>query len=126
MTEKVDGYLIGHLAKMLGIHPQTLRLYEREGFVKPVRIKGNSRLYSVKDVEQIQLILHLTRDLGVNLAGVEIILNMHHKIAQLQHEVEFLRQVLTPHIQKSFEDFEEKLPSQALVKATSRKLVKLR
>ncbi len=122
MAEHADGYLIGHLAKMLGIHPQTLRLYEREGFVKPVRTKGNSRFYSQEDLEQVQLVLHLTRDLGVNLAGVEIILSMHHKITQLQHEVAHLRHVLTTHLQ---EKHPETSSSQALVKATSRKLIKL-
>src|SRR5207253_1258807 len=70
-----------------GIHPQTLRLYEREGLLKPSRTEGNTRLYSEEDLRQLEVILNLTRDLGVNLAGVEIILNMRRKIEQMQAEM---------------------------------------
>jgi MerR family transcriptional regulator/heat shock protein HspR len=78
--------MISVVAQMLSIHPQTLRLYEREGFIKPSRTMGNTRLYSQEDVEQIRTILRLTRDMGVNLAGVEIILNMKEKFEALQAE----------------------------------------
>ena len=72
-------YMISAVAQKYKIHPQTLRLYEREGLLKPSRTDGNTRLYSEEDLEQLETILSLTRDLGVNLAGVEIILNMRRK-----------------------------------------------
>ena len=70
------------------MHPQTLRLYEREGLLKPSRSEGNTRLYTEDDVERLEVILKLTRDLGVNLAGVEIILNMREKMEEMQHQIE--------------------------------------
>jgi MerR family transcriptional regulator/heat shock protein HspR len=76
-------YMISVVAKSYGIHPQTLRLYEREGLLKPSRTEGNTRLYSEEDLRQLEVILNLTRDLGVNLAGVEIILNMRGKMEQM-------------------------------------------
>jgi len=86
--------MISVVSEMLGIHPQTLRLYEREGFIKPKRTGGNTRLYSEDDVEKLELILRLTRELGVNLAGVEVILSMREKMEQMQHEMtETIRQL---------------------------------
>lgn len=84
-------YMISIVSQMLCIHPQTLRLYEREGFVKPSRTDGNTRLYSPRDVERLQLILRLTRELGVNLAGVEVILGMREKMKELQEEIDGLK-----------------------------------
>ena len=81
-------YMISVVSEMLGIHPQTLRLYEREGFIKPKRSGGNTRLYSDDDVEKLEMILRLTRELGVNLAGVEVILSMREKMEQMQSEME--------------------------------------
>ena len=75
-------YMISAVAEQYGVHPQTLRLYEREGLLKPSRSEGNTRLYTAEDVERLEVILHLTRDLGVNLAGVEIILNMREKMGR--------------------------------------------
>ena len=80
-------YMISVVSKAYGIHPQTLRLYEREGLLKPSRTDGNTRLYSEEDLRQLEVILNLTRDLGVNLAGVEIILNMRRKMEQMQREM---------------------------------------
>src|SRR5687767_9311730 len=80
-------YMISVVAKSYGIHPQTLRLYEREGLLKPSRTEGNTRLYSEDDLRQLEVILNLTRDLGVNLAGVEIVLNMRRKMEQMQAEM---------------------------------------
>ena len=73
-------YMISSVAEQYEIHPQTLRLYEREGLLKPSRSDGNTRMYTEADLERLEVILHLTRDLGVNLAGVEIILNMREKM----------------------------------------------
>jgi len=81
-------FMISVVSEMLGIHPQTLRLYEREGFIKPKRSGGNTRLYSEEDVEKLEMILRLTRELGVNLAGVEVILSMREKMEQMQREME--------------------------------------
>jgi MerR family transcriptional regulator/heat shock protein HspR len=80
--------MISSVAEQYEIHPQTLRLYEREGLLKPSRSDGNTRLYTGEDLERLEVILHLTRDLGVNLAGVEIILNMREKMAQMQQQIE--------------------------------------
>src|SRR5207302_3867901 len=81
-------YMISAVAEQYDIHPQTLRLYEREGLLKPSRSDGNTRLYTEEDLERLEVILHLTRDLGVNLAGVEIILNMREKMAEMQTQME--------------------------------------
>jgi MerR family transcriptional regulator, heat shock protein HspR len=81
-------FMISVVSEMLGIHPQTLRLYEREGFIKPRRSGGNTRLYSEEDVEKLELVLRLTRELGVNLAGVEVILSMREKMERMQQEME--------------------------------------
>ena len=81
-------YMISVVSEMLGIHPQTLRIYEREGFIKPLRSGGNTRLYSEDDVERLEMVLRLTRDLGVNLAGVEVILSMREKMEQMQRSLE--------------------------------------
>ncbi len=115
-------FLISRIAKMLDIHPQTLRLYERAGFIKPTRSKGNTRLYSWEDVEQIRVILHLTRDLGVNLAGVEIILRMRRELDQLQREVEELRERLIAQLQQTATP---PSPTRALVLVTQRALSKV-
>jgi MerR family transcriptional regulator, heat shock protein HspR len=81
-------YMISAVAEQYQIHPQTLRLYEREGLLKPSRSDGNTRLYTDQDLERLEVILKLTRDLGVNLAGVEIILNMRERMEQMQHQIE--------------------------------------
>lgn len=97
-------FMISVVSEMLGIHPQTLRLYEREGFIKPKRSTGNTRLYSEEDVEKLEMILRLTRELGVNLAGVEVILSMREKMEQMQQEMEEmilqLREELAREIQR--------------------------
>jgi len=80
--------MISAVAEQYGIHPQTLRLYEREGLLAPSRSEGNTRLYTDDDLERLEVILHLTRDLGVNLAGVEIILNMREKMSAMQKQIE--------------------------------------
>jgi len=87
-------YMISAVAETYGLHPQTLRMYEREGLLKPTRSEGNTRLYTGEDLERLELILSLTRDLGVNLAGVEVILNMRSRMAELQGEMtEFISYV---------------------------------
>jgi MerR family transcriptional regulator/heat shock protein HspR len=95
MREKSKAaYMISSVAEQYGVHPQTLRLYEREGLLKPSRSDGNTRLYTEDDLERLEVILHLTRDLGVNLAGVEIILNMREKMEAMQQQIEEFVQTL--------------------------------
>jgi len=81
-------YMISAVAERYEIHPQTLRLYEREGLLAPSRSDGNTRLYTDEDLERLEVILKLTRELGVNLAGVEIILNMREKMEAMQRQME--------------------------------------
>ncbi|HEX7359508.1 MAG TPA: helix-turn-helix transcriptional regulator [Bryobacteraceae bacterium] len=81
-------YMISAVAEQYEIHPQTLRLYEREGLLRPSRSEGNTRLYTDGDLERLEVILKLTRDLGVNLAGVEIILNMREKMEAMQKQMQ--------------------------------------
>lgn len=95
MREKSKAaFMISSVAEQYGVHPQTLRLYEREGLLKPSRSDGNTRLYTDDDLERLEVILHLTRDLGVNLAGVEIILNMRAKMEAMQGQIEAFVQSL--------------------------------
>jgi len=88
-------YLISVVATMLNIHPQTLRQYEREGLVEPSRTQGRMRLYSQRDIDRMKLILRLTRQMGVNLAGVDIVLQLKEQIDQMQKEIEQLREELS-------------------------------
>jgi MerR family transcriptional regulator/heat shock protein HspR len=91
-------YTISVVAEQYGVHPQTLRLYEREGLIKPSRSAKGTRYYTEEDVERLELILNLTRDLGVNLAGVEIILNMREKMNRMQLEFENFIQYIRENI----------------------------
>ena len=87
-TRGKAGYMISAVSEMYDIHPQTLRLYEREGLLIPSRSEGNTRFYTDEDLETLETILSLTRDLGVNLAGVEIILNMRKRMEEMQKEMQ--------------------------------------
>ena len=116
-------YMISVVAKSYGVHPQTLRLYEREGLLKPSRTEGNTRLYSEDDLRQLEVILNLTRDLGVNLAGVEIVLNMRRKMEQMQAEMnEFVAHVRQELERGAPSGLQEKLD--ALVKAPPATMVR--
>jgi MerR family transcriptional regulator/heat shock protein HspR len=110
-------YMISAVAESYDIHPQTLRLYEREGLLKPSRSEGNTRLYTQEDLERLEVILNLTRDLGVNLAGVEVILNMRQRLEEMQREMqEFIEYVEREYANRSPE-MTQKMHS-ALVKVT--------
>lgn len=104
-------YLISVVAKILAIHPQTLRQYEREGLVEPGRTDGKMRLYSQRDIDKIKMILRLTRDLGVNLAGVDIILRLKDKLDEQDKEIEELR--------LSLEKIKANQPSKSVIKKQS-------
>ena len=89
-------YMISSVAEMYEIHPQTLRLYEREGLLKPSRTEGNTRLYTDEDLGRLEFILTLARDLGVNISGIAVILQMRERMEQMQHEMqEFMRNLQT-------------------------------
>jgi MerR family transcriptional regulator/heat shock protein HspR len=87
-------YLISIVASMLNIHPQTLRQYERDGLIKPSRTSGRVRLYSQRDIDRMKLILRLTRDLGVNIAGIDIILRLKEQMDAMESEIEYLKEEL--------------------------------
>ena len=114
--------MISAVAQKYNIHPQTLRLYEREGLLKPSRTDGNTRLYSEEDLEQLEMILSLTRELGVNLAGVEIILNMRLKIEQMQTEVNEFVAYVKQELTRGLGDWEQRLGT-AIVKSSPTDLI---
>ena len=87
-------YLISVVANMLNIHPQTLRQYEREGLVKPSRTQGSMRLYSQCDIDRMKMILRLTRDMGVNLAGVDVVLRLKEQMDAMEQEITQLKEEL--------------------------------
>lgn len=116
--------MISTVAQLYDIHPQTLRLYEREGLLKPSRTEGNTRLYSEEDLKQLEIILNLTRDLGVNLAGIDVILNMKKKMEQMQKEVnELLNYIKREFFEGREGEFE--LKKETLIKVTPAKLIKI-
>ncbi|MFW6131185.1 MAG: MerR family transcriptional regulator [Candidatus Aminicenantaceae bacterium] len=109
---------------MYNIHPQTLRLYEKEGLLRPSRSEGNTRTYTKKDLERLELILNLVRDLGVNLAGVEVILNMREKIERIEKEVdEFLNYIRREFFEGREEEFDRRKKS--LIHINPGKIVKI-
>lgn len=117
-------YHISSVSKMYNIHPQTLRLYEREGLLKPSRSEGNTRMYSAEDLKRLEIILNLIRDLGVNLAGVEVILNMRGRMEEIEAEVnQFLEFVRREFFQGRDEEFEAR--RKALVRVHPSRIVKV-
>jgi len=113
--------MISSVAESYQIHPQTLRLYERLGLLQPSRSEGNTRLYSEDDLRRLEVILTLTRELGVNLAGVEVILNMREKMEQLQLQVEemveFLREEVSPSVAKSMRNSLVPVPGAKIIRS---------
>ena len=117
-------YMISAVARRYDIHPQTLRLYEREGLLKPSRTEGNTRQYSDADLERLEAILTLTRELGVNLAGVEIILNMRQKMDRMQAEVNEFMAYVKQELARGLGDWERRLGT-ALVRSSPTDLVRV-
>ncbi len=115
MKKRVKTYTISAIAELYDVHPQTLRLYEREGLLKPSRSQGNTRLYTDTDLERLEVVLALTRDLGVNLAGVEIILNMREKMDAMQKEFERFFEYLRTHASEFSQQVEQISDSEALI-----------
>jgi MerR family transcriptional regulator/heat shock protein HspR len=117
-------YHISSVAKMYDIHPQTLRLYEREGLLKPSRSEGNTRMYSAEDLKRLDVILNLIRELGVNLAGVEVVLNMRRKIEEIEGEVnQFLEFVRKEFFEGKEDEFEAR--KKALVRVIPGRIIKI-
>ncbi len=121
MKKRKAYYTIGVVAKMYNIHPQTLRLYEREGLIKPSRTQGNTRLYTDEDLERLEFILFLTRELGVNLAGVDIILNLKEQIEEMQKQIDQLMEF----IQNELSKLQGEAYQKAIVKVPKTKVVKV-
>ncbi len=105
--EPKSTYYISDVSRMFNLHPQTLRLYEREGLLQPSRSRGNTRLYTDKDLKELEVILNLIRELGVNLAGVEVILNMRRRMEQVESDVNaFLEYIRQHYFQGKEEEFD--------------------
>ena len=114
-------YMIGVVADMLKLHPQTLRMYEKKGLIRPSRTVGKTRLYSSEDVEEIARVVRLARDLGVNLAGVEIILKMRRRMQDMQAQIETLMNHVRSDMSQSA-DPTTRGKTEALVRAVSSQL----
>jgi MerR family transcriptional regulator/heat shock protein HspR len=118
------GYMISSVAELYGLHPQTLRLYERVGLLKPSRSQGNTRLYTDADLERLEVILTLTREMGVNLAGIEIILNMREKMAEMQHQMQAFTVFVRQELARSLDSARQKSPQDALVRLPTPKVIR--
>lgn len=122
MTDRAKPcYMIGVVAEMVGVHPQTLRFYEKKGLLRPSRTEGRTRMYSAEDVDDLARLLRLTRDLGVNLAGVEIIIRMRRRMVDMQKQIEDLLAYLREE-GADVKDLEGRNPREALVRAASGQL----
>ena len=122
MTDRAKPcYMIGVVAEMVGVHPQTLRFYEKKGLVRPSRTEGQTRMYSEEDLEEMARLLRLTRDLGVNLAGVEIVLKMRRRMIDMQKQIEDLLAYVRDTGGEVREDAPRE-PREALVRSASSQL----
>jgi MerR family transcriptional regulator/heat shock protein HspR len=119
------GYMISAVAELYKLHPQTLRLYERVGLLKPSRSEGNTRLYTDSDLERLEVILTLTRDMGVNLAGIEIILNMREKMAEMQHQMEAFTSFVQQELSRGLRSAASPPPDNALVRVPPPKVIRV-
>jgi MerR family transcriptional regulator, heat shock protein HspR len=119
------GYMISAVAELHSVHPQTLRLYERAGLLKPSRSEGNTRLYTETDLERLEVILTLTREMGVNLAGIEIILNMREKMAEMQRQMEAFTHFVQQELSRDLSSAQQHKPSRnALMRIPARRIPK--
>jgi MerR family transcriptional regulator/heat shock protein HspR len=119
------GYMISAVAELYQLHPQTLRLYERVGLLKPSRSQGNTRLYTDSDLERLEVILNLTRELGVNLAGIEIILNMRDKMGEMQSQMEEFIRYVRNEVARDFIASTERPARNAIVRAAPRHAIRV-
>jgi MerR family transcriptional regulator/heat shock protein HspR len=119
------GYMISAVADLYKLHPQTLRLYERVGLLKPSRSQGNTRLYTDSDLERLEVILNLTRELGVNLAGIEIILNMRDKMGEMQLQMEEFIKFVRSEFARSFSAPDDRKFRNAIVRTGPRHAIRV-
>jgi MerR family transcriptional regulator/heat shock protein HspR len=118
------GYMISAVADLYKLHPQTLRLYERVGLLKPSRSQGNTRLYTDADLERLEIILNLTRELGVNLAGIEIILNMRDKMGEMQSQMEAFMKFVSNEVARNLAVGDRRVRN-AIVRTTPRHAIRV-
>jgi MerR family transcriptional regulator/heat shock protein HspR len=119
------GYMISAVAELYHLHPQTLRLYERVGLLKPSRSQGNTRLYTDGDLERLEVILNLTREMGVNLAGIEIILNMRDKMSEMQAQMEAFTKFVRTEVARNLGIPDESRSRNAIVRAAPRHAIRV-
>jgi MerR family transcriptional regulator/heat shock protein HspR len=119
------GYMISAVAEIYNLHPQTLRLYERVGLLKPSRSQGNTRLYTDSDLERLEIILNLTRELGVNLAGIEVILNMRDKMADMQSQMESFITFVRGELARGLSHANERRARTAIVRTAPAKAIRI-
>jgi MerR family transcriptional regulator/heat shock protein HspR len=119
------GYMISAVAELYKLHPQTLRLYERVGLLKPSRSDGNTRLYTDSDLERLEVILTLTREMGVNLAGIEIILNMREKMADMQRQMETFTSFVPEELARGMRSASSRQQGNALARVPPPKVIRV-
>ena len=119
-TRAKAGYMISSVAELYKLHPQTLRLYERVGLLKPSRSEGNTRLYTEEDLQRLDVILTLTRDMGVNLAGIEIILNMREKMLEMEKQMSEFASVVQQELARVANNVSQEKPSRHAIVPRSR------
>jgi MerR family transcriptional regulator, heat shock protein HspR len=119
------GYMISAVAELYNLHPQTLRLYERVGLLKPSRSEGNTRLYTDSDLERLEVILTLTREMGVNLAGIEIILNMREKISEMQRQMKAFAEFVQHELSRGLQSVQQKPSRDALVRVPPPRVIRV-
>src|SRR5262249_10381951 len=124
-TRARAGYMISAVAELYRLHPQTLRLYERVGLLKPSRSEGNTRLYTENDLERLEVILTLTRDMGVNLAGIEIILNMREKMSDIQRQMEAFTEFVQHELSRGLHSAQRRPARDALARVPAPKVVRV-
>ena len=119
------GYMISAVADLYKLHPQTLRLYERVGLLKPSRSQGNTRLYTDTDLERLEVILTLTREMGVNLAGIEVVLNMREKMAEMQRQMETFAAFVQQELARGMRTVTQPAARSALVRVPPPKVIRV-
>jgi len=119
------GYMISAVAELYNLHPQTLRLYERVGLLKPSRSQGNTRLYTKEDLERLEVILTLTREMGVNLAGIEVVLNMREKMFEMQRQMEAFVEFVREEMSRGLSVGQERRLRSAIVRVNQPKVIRL-
>jgi len=117
------GYMISSVAELYKVHPQTLRLYERHGLIKPSRSEGNTRLYTQPDIERLEIVLNLAREMGVNLAGIEIILNMRERMTHMQEQMEQFLHLLQQELARGASPERSGSPRGAIVPVKSSQVI---